>query len=340
MGGLMIGMIAVPELARTADLAQTGLGLLFLKYGRDDERQADDLGLRYMVDTGFETREMPRMFEVLETVGQLAGAGRLPNWLSSHPEPAQRRERSARLIDERGYPPGEVGTDRLLRRTDGLAFGPDPRQGFFEQGIFYHPELAFRLAMPAGWRAVNERTRVAAVHPERIAMVELALAREPSAAKAAEVFLGQPGITPGNTSRVRVHGLEAVAAPFELPRQDASAIAGRAVFVEHAGRIFRLLGIAPRDRLTQVRAELAGFLDGFSRLTDRARLEVQPQRLEVVALPRAMSFEEFARVYPSQADGRLVALINGIAEPQKVLPAGTLLKRIAGARVGDPPTEK
>lgn len=335
MGGLMVGMIAVPELASAADLAQAGLGLLFLKYGRADERQADDLGLRYMVNTGYETREMPRMFGVLKAVGEIAGAGRIPNWLSSHPEPDLRSERSARLIAERSYPPGEVAAERFLRRTDGLAFGPDPREGFFEKGVFYHPGLAFQASFPPGWKAVNEKSQVAAVHPDKIALVELTLAEESTAQAAADAFLGQEGVTAGRSSRQRINGLEAVGASFEVPRQGSEALAGRVVFVEHAGKVFRLMGLALSGQASNVREPVDRSLGSFARLTDRARLDVQPQRVEVVTLPRAMSFEEFARSYPSDADPRVLALINGIAAPAEILPAGTLLKRIAGPRVGD-----
>lgn len=340
MGGLIVGMIAAPEIARAADLAQTGLGLLFLKYGRDDERQADDLGLRYMVNTGYETREMPKMFEVLEAVGQIAGAGRIPNWLASHPEPAMRRERSTRLIDERAYPAGEVAADRLLHRTDGLVFGSDPREGFFEGGVFYHPGLAFRIDVPDGWRAVNEKSRVAAVDPDQKAMVELTLAKETSAGQAAQSFLGLEGLSAGRAARQRLNGLEAVSAPFEIARQNAQAITGRAVFVEYSGKVFRLLGMAVADQATRVRGEIFSFLEGFARLTDRARLDVQPQRVELIELPRAMSFEEFQRRYPSDADPRILALINGIASPGETLPAGALVKRIAGPWVGDRPASR
>lgn len=336
MGGLIVGMIAMPEVARSADLAQAGLGLLFLKYGRADERQADDLGLRYMVGGGYETREMPKMFEVLQAVGEIAGAGRIPNWLSSHPEPDQRRERASRLIEERKYPAGEVAADRLLRRTAGLAFGANPREGFFEKGVFYHPELAFRVAVPTGWKSANEKSRVVAVHPGQIAMVELALAKGASAAAAADEFLRQEGLTAGRATRQRINGLDAVAAPFEVPREQG-ALAGRALFVELDGRVLRLLGVALADRAGEVSAPVDEFLGSFARLTDRARLDVRPQRLELVELPRAMSFEEFQRRYPSDADPRVLALINGIDDPAASLRAGQLVKRVAGARVGDRP---
>jgi len=50
--GLGVGMALSPELAQFGQYAETGLGLMFLKFGRDDERQSDDLGLRYMVKAG------------------------------------------------------------------------------------------------------------------------------------------------------------------------------------------------------------------------------------------------------------------------------------------------
>lgn len=337
MGGLIVGMIAVPELANAADLAGAGLQLLFLKYGRADERQADDLGLRYLVNTGYETREMPKMFGVLKAVGEIAGAGRIPNWLSSHPEPDQRAERSSRLIEERRYPPGEVDAERFLRATDGLAFGANPREGFFERGVFYHPELAFQATFPAGWKAVNEKSRVAAVNPDQTALVELTLAQERSASAAADAFLAQEGLTAGRASSRTVHGLAAVTAAFEVPRQGSEALAGRVAFVEHGGKVFRLMGLALSSRAGEARDPVDRFLVSFSRLTDRSKLEVQPQRIEIVELPRAMSFAEFQRAFPSEADPRVLALVNGIADPAVPLPKGALLKRIEGPRVGDAP---
>src|SRR5205823_13405247 len=44
--GLAVGSIASPEFGRYAGLAGQALGVLFLKYSRDNESQADDLGLR------------------------------------------------------------------------------------------------------------------------------------------------------------------------------------------------------------------------------------------------------------------------------------------------------
>lgn len=334
-GGLVVGAILAPEAGQAVgQLAQAGLGVLFLKYGRDDERQADDLGLRYMVNTGFETREMPSVFDLLRRVGQREGAGRIPNWLASHPDPEQRRQRSERLIAERNYPAGEVRRADYLRRIDGLAYGADPREGYFDGPTFFHPDLAFRLDLPSGWSGANEKSRVVALHPERIAQVELTLAVERTAEEAARVFLAQEGLTAGESRRASLGGLTAVQADFTVPRPNATAIVGGASFVEHSGRVFRLLAVALEDKAPAVRDAMRGYLGSFARLTDRRRLTVEPQRIRVVELERPISLAAFHRELATAATLEELALLNGVADPDATLPAGTLLKRLDGRPVG------
>ena len=74
MGGLIVGMAVEPELQRFGGLAQQALGLLFLKFGRDDENQADELGLRYMTRVDYDPREMLEVFGVLDGVTRAVGA--------------------------------------------------------------------------------------------------------------------------------------------------------------------------------------------------------------------------------------------------------------------------
>ncbi|GMU66597.1 MAG: peptidase M48 [Acidobacteriota bacterium] len=334
MGGLLVSAILVPEVADAAGLAQAGLGLLFLKYGRDDERQADDLGLRYMTQGGFDAGEMPKMFTVLEGVSQIASAGRIPNWLASHPEPAARRERTAQLIAERRYAPGQVNAEGLLAQVDGLTFGHDPRQGFFVDSTFYHPGLAFQLEVPTGWRALNERERVVAVHPEGVAQLELRVTDQASADEAARAFLAQQGVTSISSRRTKVNGLSAVRADFSVANQQR-ALSGRATFVAHGGRVFRWMGLVYSDRAVAAAQAFEKSLASFKALKDKSKLGAEAQVVRVVELPQAMTFEEFLRRYPSDVDARQMALMNRIDDPTRQLPAGTKLKRIEGRKAGE-----
>jgi len=145
--GLGVGSIISPALAPFGDLAAGGLQLLFLSYGRDAERQADDLGYRYALAQNFDVREMVNVFAALQSSADLAGQSPIPTWLASHPYPAERIVRIEKRLASlpASAQPRRVGEDDFLQQIDGLMYGENPRNGYFESNRFYHPGLAFRL---------------------------------------------------------------------------------------------------------------------------------------------------------------------------------------------------
>ena len=157
MGGLIVGMAVKPELQRFGELAQQGLGLLFLKFGRDDENQADELGLRYMARQDYDPREMLEVFSVLDGVTRAEGGGaRMPDWLSTHPSPGNRTTRIQGQIAATGAEGTIVNRREYLQQLDGMVFGDNPREGFFQENAFYHPASASSWPFHA---ASRRRTR-------------------------------------------------------------------------------------------------------------------------------------------------------------------------------------
>jgi predicted Zn-dependent protease len=149
--GMGIGMIAVPELRQYGDLAQLGLGLLFLKFGRDDETEADTLGLRYSKRLEYDAAEGAQAFRMLDQLSEQSEAGRVPGWLSTHPDPGDRYRRLLAAIQQQGLEGGNVRREAYLKRLDGMTFGENPREGFFRENAFYHPDLRFRMELPQGF---------------------------------------------------------------------------------------------------------------------------------------------------------------------------------------------
>jgi predicted Zn-dependent protease len=328
--GLGLGMIFVPELRNYGDLAQTGLQLMFLKYGRDAERQADDLGLGYMVDEGYDPREMPAVFRTLERVSQVQGQGRLPAWLSSHPEPAAR---AARIEGDVSAALAATGEGRVVRseylaHLDGIVFGENPREGFFRGNTFYHPELAFELTFPPGWQTSNQKQAVGAISPNQDAVVVLTLAGEESPAAAANRFFAQPGLRRGNPWRGEIGGQTAVAAEFQVQQQQG-VLQGLAAFVGYGGRTYQLLGYSAANRWNRFDQAITGSANSFRRVTDPQILNVEPRRLDLVRLPSAMTLREFAQRYPSTVDLTTLALINQVDADTR-LAAGQSVKRVVG----------
>ena len=88
---LGLGGIFFPTVQELSPLIGTGLNLLFLKYSRDDERQADEIGFGYVLEEGYRASEFADVFATLQRAGdELASA--LPSWLSTHPAPEERVE--------------------------------------------------------------------------------------------------------------------------------------------------------------------------------------------------------------------------------------------------------
>lgn len=325
--GLIAAIVVKPGLARFGDLASQGLGLLFLKFGRDDETQADDLGFRYMVNAGYSPREMAEMFRTLQRLG--GGAeGRVPEWLSTHPDPGNRVQKTLdRVAAQSSLTPNlKVEHDVFLQRTAGVIFGENPRQGFFRQSQFLHPDMQFQLDLPSGWKAQNQATAVVAVSPQEDAIVVLALAGTAAPNQALSGFLNQQGVQSQGASSSSINGLTAARAVFTAQTEEG-VLAGNVAFISHGGRTFRLMGYTPQQRYGSYRGVFAQSLGSFRRLTDQAALAVQPVRVHLVRLPRAMTITEFHQAYPSTIPVEQVALING-ADASTTLPAGTLVKRV------------
>jgi beta-barrel assembly-enhancing protease len=91
---------------QTAQMAAAVAQMVNLKYGRDDELEADKLGVKFMVDAGYDPRSL---IGVMEILAESNGGARQPEFMSSHPDPGNRAERIQQAIDalySKGVPDG------------------------------------------------------------------------------------------------------------------------------------------------------------------------------------------------------------------------------------------
>jgi predicted Zn-dependent protease len=328
---LGLGTIIQPELQQWGLLTGIGLQLLFLKFSRDAERQADELGFRYMVGQGYDPRGMASAFSMLQRVGEGRGAGRLPEWLSTHPDPQARAQAALERIasGQVELAGKQVGRDQYLAVVDGMVYGEDPRQGFFQGTAFLHPALRFRVDLPPDWWVENLPQMVVARSPQGDAVLQLGLSRQgQSPEQALREFLSQQGIRPAGAVEIGVGGLPGASSAFQV-QTDQGVLSGLVVFVSHGGRTFGLLGASRPERLAAYEGTIQGFIGSFRELIDPAALAVQPARLEVVTVPADMTVEEFQARFPSSVPVEEVALINGMQRGAQ-LRAGQKAKRVVG----------
>jgi predicted Zn-dependent protease len=278
--------------------------------------------------TSYDPRELAGVMAMLERSSELSGgSGRVPEWLSTHPDPGNRATLIQQVVEASNVDLSSalVRRNEYLRRIDGTVFGPNPREGFFEGEVFHHPDLAFRFTFPNGWQTVNTKQAVRAMSPNQDAAMELSLT-EGSPAQALAGFGGRQGVQVGRSREESVNGLPAVLAEFGAAGQDG-VFRGLALFVSHGGNTYRILGYAPETRWPSHEARVHESLTSFARETDARVLGAQPDRLRVVQLERTHTLQSFLQHYPSAATPEVVGLINGL-ESGGSLPAGTLAKRV------------
>ena len=332
--GLGVGMVLAPELARSVGgLAQQGMQLLFLKYSRDDERQADSLGFRYVDAVGTNPRGFVDVFTMLAASSGGSEGARLPAYLTTHPDPLARRTTAEERL--RGMTPDALDRpwhrERFLDRLDGLTYGPDPREGFFDGNVFVHPGLALRIELPEGWTGHNQKDALVAVSPQKDAYFQLSLAGQGSVDEVAREFYGQEAVTVRNSWRDDDPDI-----PLQATRVFAASsgqIYGAAGFVPMGGGVLRAMAITKAPVWSRYEETLERTLRSVGKLKDRRLQDVEPMKIDLVTLKQDMTLEEFQRRYPSTVDLKRLGLINHAA-PDTVLKAGTRAKRVRGFDAG------
>jgi predicted Zn-dependent protease len=327
--GLGLGGAIFPQLEALGSVAGAGMQLLFLQYGRDAERQADELGFRYTLEHGFDPSQMASVFATLGRLGEGAQRSATPSWLQSHPLPAERvvaaQQRFAAL-----QPPPEnlrVAREAYLQRLDGLVHGVNPRNGFFRDGRFLHPDLRFQMAFPTGWQTQNMAQAVIAGSPRNDAAMQLTLAQDATPDAAAQRFFNQQGIRAGSPRRQNVNGLPATIVPFQAQTQQGT-LQGLAAFLQHEGRVYQVIGFSPVQAYAGYDRVFTRTILSMAPLADPAILAIQPNRLRMVRVPTNMTLAQFNTRFPSAVTMAELAILNQVEGPESVLPGGSLAKQV------------
>jgi len=331
---LGVGAILSPTVAQFGNVASQGLGLLFLKYGRDDERQADDLGFRYALGQGYDVRYMDDVFRSLQRLGEQSEQSPLPTWLATHPGEAERIQtidQKLAKLDPSQLANAKVNAQGYMQRVNGLVYGQNPRNGFFQGNTFYQPDLRFQMTLPSGWQGQNLTQAVVAVSPQKDGIIQLTIAQGNSPEVAARTFLSQEGIQAGQASKETVNGVPAVASTFQA-KTEQGVIQGIAAFFTYNGTTYQVVGYAPAQKYGAYDPVFRQALGSFAPVTDPRILEVQPNKVNVVSLPQSMTLAQFAQKYPSAVDVTELAIVNQIENPNAPIPAGTAVKQIVAGR--------
>jgi len=333
--GITAGGIIAPKLQRYGQYLNAGLGLLYLKFSRDDESQADHLGFRYMVRAQKDPRQMIRVFDMLNRISQSSGGGSMPEWLETHPDPVNRSADFQKEIDTLKLDMSllSVNQDSYLHLVDGMIFGQNPRDGFFRDNHFFHPDLEFEFLFPSGWQTVNQKATVAAVSSSQDAVLEITMAKGTSSANAATQFFGQEGLKPERLQTSNINGLPAVSAKFSA-QTSTGVLRGKAAFVEYKGLIYQLLGFTTEELWTKYQDIIVGSIGSFKRLTDSKILQMQPMHVKMITVKNQSTLAELAKLEVSPVTLETLAIINQTATSAS-FKVGDRVKMVIGEKIGN-----
>jgi predicted Zn-dependent protease len=157
LSGAILGNSAIGQLGQR--VFSQGSQLLTLQFSRAQETQADNLGIQYLKGAGYDPRAMGTVLQSLANQNALdarlmgSSANRVPEWASTHPDPASRVR--AALARAGTTSSGITNRDTFLSRIDGIMYGDDPRQGVVEGNRFAHPDLRLTFQAPNGFYVMN-----------------------------------------------------------------------------------------------------------------------------------------------------------------------------------------
>jgi len=163
--GQIIGAILGP--GAMSNVLQNRARLDTLSFSREQEYEADTLGLRYMISAGYDPAGAAGILAALSrnTALQARVQGRTnrqtPEWASTHPYIGNRMQ----LAAQEARATGRLGTgthnrETFLNELEGMFVDDDPAQGIIDGPTFTHPDLRIQFTVPQGYLMSNGTTAV------------------------------------------------------------------------------------------------------------------------------------------------------------------------------------
>jgi predicted Zn-dependent protease len=335
--GVLIGSIFVPAVRAFGDLAQTGLGVAFLKFSRNDELQADALGAEYAAAGGWDPAQIPAFLTTLSRVDELSDHNGTPNWLATHPQPENRVARVDAAVQKvrADANAGTIERDAYLERINGVVFGDNPEEGIVRGHQFIHPTLRFAIDFPEGWDISNGEEEVVAQEPGNKVFVVLRAVREPSATtleQVAQKHMSGAGYKATEGTLTTVSGLDAFIGTYQGNARGIGKVMARGAHISTPPASLRtsrrvpagsgapgstlsprsttyfIAGIAPTETFPAQLGAFDATIRSFRQLSPNEADDVEPNRVVLYKVREGDTWQSIA-----QREGKGVAKASTLA---------------------------
>lgn len=290
-------------------------GLLVAPYGRQQERDADRIGLKLAADAGWDPIGLS---EFLDSLGRdetlRSGRERSTSWLDSHPATPERvadtRKRAASL-ERADHAPIAKDRDAVLAKLDGLLVGDDASGGLVMGELFIHPELGFTLGVPEGWVYNNSPTEFIAVPEKGGAAIVLKVAAADDDLEALERELEKALGTEVGSKKVSLGGLTGYRVRVEQKTKQGRMTID-ATYFSVGGMILEVAAIAPKKDFARWSPLFDAAIDAIHPPTPEEIASLREDRLRTVTASAGESLEEIAERSDSSWEAPRLAVANGV----------------------------
>jgi predicted Zn-dependent protease len=335
--GLVLGAaVAGPQAAQQyGQIAELGATLLFQRYSRAQETQADLVGTGYMAQTGFNPLGAERMLITLQRLGGNEG-GSIERYFASHPDPGRRVQDVRRKVAEiQSTSPqlvsGGIQRDSFVRLLDGMMTGDSTKHVTIRNNTVYDRDHGLILQAPRGWKATTAPGAFFVVHPERgegqyfVAqeVSQQALRGASNAQAAVRQRLQQMGLQPVTTGQVSAATGERFVVDVWRGQTQRGAVTVESTQFVHGDHVAVLMFLTPARGGGA--SAMGSMINNMSVDVNRAR-NVAPPRIRIDTARSGEGWSQVAqRATGSPADAQVVAAINGFSL-NEAPPRGITLK--------------
>lgn len=291
-------------------------GLVLAPYSREQERDADRIGIELAARAGWDPGGLPSMLHTLEREEALAGSDHSGiSFFANHPATPERvRDTTAAARTLPRGPANPIAATRpaFLGRLDGLVIGQDPANGIFVKNLFQHPPLALALEMPDGWKTKNSPAAALARDPKDRAVVALQIA-----ADGGDPVEGarQDGLDEREVSQITRRTISGLPAA-QLIAEDRE-VRMHLTWIAYRNHVFRVAGVSPLRAFETYREIFARAASSFRPLRRDERDRITEVRLR----PRPARADESLADLVTRTGGvwkvEQTAVANGIAVDAK-----------------------
>lgn len=329
IGAALIGQSIGLDGGNILQLSSQTAQLLFLKYSRDNERESDELGVEYSAMNRYMAAEGSKFFQSLKRISENQGGG-IPTHLSTHPDPGEREQRIPELAEywrEQGYEQTILDDEEYMGMLEGMIFGNNPREGYVENNMFYHPELRFQFPVPSGFNVQNNPSSVIMVNDNQDAIVQFTIDSENNTPEASvQGFVNQEGISVVDQGSISNAEYNAYGAEATAQTQDGNQVRLLMTALEFDGSIYQFLSYTSESQFNQYEDTFLSLPLNFDRVTDQSVLNKQPVRLQVVPASRTAPFSDFVSgSLPMDMTAEDLAIINQV-DLNETVQQGRMLK--------------